>query len=682
MEKFCKLAIHVLLYSVVWVFFSSCEQKQTYQIQDDVLFTLLKPYQLDEMETRGDSLYFAGEITDLCRRFFHAYSLSSKQHQFQEAIPLYREMLKESSEDSLERLFQVCAASELTMILRYQGHVENAMLTAIDAIQRFSLEEVKTDQMALESYLRLGVFVGDGMVTTGNYDEAEKNFRKYFEISNRMKPSVQRPAQWYPRHFELFEIIIRAYTNSRQYERALAWINQCERAVDAYYKSPQFKDLPHFSTQYVEGYLAGAQICKAVCYEHLGKPEEAEDAYHAYLKSDMAHTIIGKINRAFYLSASHHYKEAADLFQSLDKALAVYSPSVTLDWIHEYYLPKFEANLHAGRLDSAFVQATLICEELDSTLTTYMHDEGGKLSHIYASLKKEEKIVEQEERIIRQRTWGLGIFLVLLTGFFSTYTIRTRRHSRHLAEIRASQERIESELRIARDIQMSMVPHHFPKRQGLDMYAFMEPAKEVGGDLYGYVNNKEQLYFVVGDVAGKGIPSSLFMAQVTRLFHTLANEGLMPAEICTIMNKELSGEDNVNGMFVTMFIGLLDTKTGHLHFCNAGHNPPVINCGNKDAHFLEMESNAPIGLWPDLEFVGEEIDTIKDCPLLIYTDGVNEAENAVQEQFGDDRMLRILREEPFRSAQFTIDRLETEVEVHRQDANPNDDITMLCISLT
>ena len=681
MRRHCKLVIHALLFSIVLVSFTSCEQKVTYQIQDDILFTLLNPSNVDDMESRGDSLYHTGEITDLCRKFYHAYPLCSKYHQFNDAVPIFRDMLKEGTEDSLERLFQICAASEMTMILRYQGHVENAMITAIDAMQRFSLDEAMTDQMALESYLRLGTFVGDGMVATGNYDEAEIQFKKYFELSNSMQPSVQRPAEWYPRHFELFEIIIRAYTNSGQYERALEWIEHCEDAVDAYYKSPRFKDMPHITTQYVEGYLAGAQICKAVAYEHLGKPEEAEEAYHAYLKSDMAHTIIGKINRAFYLSASHHYKEAADLFQTLDKALAVYSPSISLDWIHEYYLPKFEANLHAGRRDSAFVQAAMICETLDSTLTTYMHDEGGKLGTIYASLKKEEKIVEQEERIMKQRTWGLTIFLVLIVGFFTSYIIRTRRHSRRLAEIRASQERIESELRIARDIQMSMVPHHFPERKGLDMYAFMEPAKEVGGDLYGYVNSKDNLYFAVGDVAGKGIPSSLFMAQVTRLFHTLANEGLTPAEICTIMNKELSGEDNINGMFVTMFIGLLDTKTGHLQFCNAGHNPPVIDCGRKDAHFLEMETNAPIGLWPDLEFVGEEIDTIKGRPLLVYTDGLNEAENAEQQQFGDDRMLKILREEPFRSTQYVIDRLETEVEAHRQETNPNDDITMLCISL-
>ena len=661
---------------------TSCEQKVTYQIQDDILFTLLDPNNVDGMEQRGDSLYKAGQITDLSRKFFHAYPLCNKHHQFNNAVPIFREMIKEGSEDSLERLFQICAASELTMILRYQGHIENAMLTAIDATQKFSFEEAMTDQTALESYIRLGAFIGDGLVSTGNYDDAEKQFQKFYNLSKDMKPGVMRLAEWYPRQFELFEVIIRSYIVSGQYDRAVPWIERCEQDVEAYYKSPEFKDMPHSTTTYVEGYLAGARICKAVAFEHLGKPEEAKEAYHTYLKSDMAHTILGKFNRAFYLSASKHYKEAADVFQQMDNVLAMYSPSISLDWIHEYYLPKFEANLHAGRRDSAFVQAEQICETLDSTLTTYMHDEGGKLATIYASLKKEEKIIEQEEHIIKQRTLGFTTLILLLGGFFGTYTVRSKRHARRLAEVRAEQERIENELSIAREIQMSMVPHNFPKHSGLDMYALMEPAKEVGGDLYGYVFNKNKLYFAVGDVSGKGIPASLFMAQVTRLFHTLADEGLMPNQICTIMNKELSGEDNVNGMFVTMFIGMLDIESGHVDFCNAGHNPPIINCGESNAKFLEVESNAPIGLWPDLEYVGEEIDDIKNRTLLVYSDGLNEAENLEQKQFGDDHLMDILSTSQFASSQHLISRLQTEVENHRNGAAPNDDLTMFCLRMS
>ena len=199
------------------------------------------------------------------------------------------------------------------------------------------------------------------------------------------------------------------------------------------------------------------------------------------------------------------------------------------------------------------------------------------------------------------------------------------------------------------------------------------------GDLYGYLLMGEKLYFAVGDVSGKGVPASLFMAQATRLFLTLAKQGMMPAEICTRMNDALSGDDNENGMFVTFFLGLLDLQTGHLDFCNAGHNPPVIGGGDHHGEFLKMIPNAPIGLWPGLEYEGEEIESIKGRPLFIYTDGLNEAEDPEQKQFGDERLLDILRNTHFDSARQVIDTLKSEVETHRNGAEPNDDLTMMCL---
>ncbi len=226
--------------------------------------------------------------------------------------------------------------------------------------------------------------------------------------------------------------------------------------------------------------------------------------------------------------------------------------------------------------------------------------------------------------------------MILVTTFFIIYTWYRRKAAKRLEaahtelqkayyqleETTAAKERIESELRIARDIQMSMVPGVFPERKDLDMYAKMTPAKEVGGDLYGYVMQGNGLYFCVGDVSGKGVPASLFMAQSARLFRTFAVEGMMPADIAFRMNNALA-ENNDRNMFVTMFIGLLHLDTGRLDYCNCGHNAPVI-----DGQFLKMEYvNQPLGLWADDPFNGESIDNIDGCQLLIYTDGLNEAEN-------------------------------------------------------
>jgi serine phosphatase RsbU (regulator of sigma subunit)/tetratricopeptide (TPR) repeat protein len=298
--------------------------------------------------------------------------------------------------------------------------------------------------------------------------------------------------------------------------------------------------------------------------------------------------------------------------------------------------------------------------------------------------QEREKIQHEREKIENERRlmyliFAIGAIVVIAVAIF--FLLR-QRAARRLAVIKAEQDRIENELRIARDIQMSMVPSTFPNREGLDMFASMKPAREVGGDLYGYMINGDKLYFCLGDVSGKGVPASLFMAQVTRLFQTLAKQGLQPAEICTRINDALTGEDNENYMFVTFFLGLIDLNSGHLSFCNAGHNPPVIGGSPSHGDFLQMESNAPFGLWPGLEYIGEEIDNIKGRPLFIYTDGLNEAENPHQQQFGDERLLSILRNTHFESSQQVIETLAAEVERHRNGAEPNDDLTMMCIRVS
>lgn len=252
-----------------------------------------------------------------------------------------------------------------------------------------------------------------------------------------------------------------------------------------------------------------------------------------------------------------------------------------------------------------------------------------------------------------------------------------------LEETTTAKERIESELRIARDIQMGMVPQvfpPFPERTDIDLFASMKPAKAVGGDLYDFILLDEKLYFCLGDVSGKGVPASLFMAQATRLFRALAKQQMMPAEIATRMNNELA-ENNENGMFVTMFLAKADLVSGHVDFCNAGHNPPVIKNNDGEARFIDMIPNAPLGLWPELDYEGETIDDISGKPFFVYSDGLNEAMNPEEEEFGDDHLLEVLQTLTFENAETTISLMKEEVAKHVRDAEQSDDLTMLCLKI-
>ena len=258
-----------------------------------------------------------------------------------------------------------------------------------------------------------------------------------------------------------------------------------------------------------------------------------------------------------------------------------------------------------------------------------------------------------------------------------------------LEETTTAKERIESELRIAREIQMGMVPHvfnAFPEQLGIDLYASMTPAKEVGGDLYDFFLKDKKLYVCVGDVSGKGVPASMTMAVAVNLFRSLAKEGLTPAHIATRINDTLS-TDNENSIFVTMFIAEIDVETGCMNFCNAGHNPPVIvnNQLKPDdpnrSYFINMESNAPVGLWPELEYIGESIDNIKGNMLLIYTDGLTEAENDLQEQHGEERLLELVRKDKLVSAESTVNMILSDVATHVGGAGQSDDLTILCLKI-
>ena len=244
----------------------------------------------------------------------------------------------------------------------------------------------------------------------------------------------------------------------------------------------------------------------------------------------------------------------------------------------------------------------------------------------------------------------------------------------------AAKAALENELQVATDIQMSMLPRvfpPFPERKDINIFASMTPAKEVGGDLYNFLLREDNcLYFTVGDVSGKGVPAALFMAQATRLFRTLASEGLCPADIATRMNNGLC-EGNDNMMFVTMFIGVIHLNTGLLEFCNCGHNPPVL-----DGQFINFKhKNRPLGLFDDLPFKGESIDGIFDKQLLVYTDGLNEAMNMQHEQFGDERIIAIIADSRELTACQLIEKLRAAVEQHRNGAAPNDDLTMLCLRI-
>ncbi len=264
---------------------------------------------------------------------------------------------------------------------------------------------------------------------------------------------------------------------------------------------------------------------------------------------------------------------------------------------------------------------------------------------------------------------GLGMIILILSSF--------ARKQLQYKKLNENKQRMEGELHIARGIQMSMVPKTFPpfpKRNDLDMSAAIIPAKEVGGDLYDFYIRDEKLFFCIGDVSGKGVPASLVMAVTRTTFRTVSAHESDPQSIVSQMNDILA-DMNENNMFVTFFCGVLDLVTGHLSYCNAGHNPPMILTDGIQT--LQVVPNLPLGIMCGMTFQGQEIDLNYDDAIFLYTDGLNEAENAEHEQFGMERIESVLHGR--KSAQDHLKTIEVKVKEFVGEAPQSDDLTLLFI---
>ncbi len=269
-----------------------------------------------------------------------------------------------------------------------------------------------------------------------------------------------------------------------------------------------------------------------------------------------------------------------------------------------------------------------------------------------------------------------------LAESFARMQSSLKEYIRKLTETTAAKERIEGELKVAREIQASLLPRifpAFPERREFDIFATMEPAKEVGGDFYDFfLVDQKTLCVVMGDVSGKGVPAALFMMIVKIL---LKNEALSAAgadEILTRVNAIVARDDQ-SAMFATVFCGLLDISSGTVTFANAGHNPPLLCRARQDPSFLEVNKGFVLGPMEGVRYVSGTLVLSAGDTLLLYTDGVTEAMNVRQEQFGEERLKDALRAAKDKPVTEQLAFLRQQVRSFVQEEPQSDDITMLAL---
>lgn len=268
-----------------------------------------------------------------------------------------------------------------------------------------------------------------------------------------------------------------------------------------------------------------------------------------------------------------------------------------------------------------------------------------------------------------------------LAESFITMERALRQSVRELKETTAAKERIESELKIARDIQMSMVPKifpPFPHRPEFDLYATLVPAREVGGDFYDFFFiDENHLCFAIADVSGKGVPASLFMAVTRTLFRTTAGKVSGPDQILTLLNREMC-RDNDSCMFVTVFCAVLDIRTGEVEYSNGGHNLPYF-VNHDGIKALENTGGMALGLMEDVTYRSAKILLRAGDGLFLYTDGVTEAMDEGGNLFSERRLEDFLHHANGSSVTEIIRGAVDQVRSHAAGAPQSDDITALAL---
>ena len=313
-------------------------------------------------------------------------------------------------------------------------------------------------------------------------------------------------------------------------------------------------------------------------------------------------------------------------------------------------------------------------DEKGERIYLFYHSVGGPAKWTLVKVCYERDILSKIRRV---RT---TLFLVVIASLLimSILVIRTKRNQERFHAVNAEKARIDNELRVANEIQQSMLPHQHLNRDDVEIHGFLLPAREVGGDLYDYYISNDKLFFCIGDVSGKGAASAMLMAVISSMFRAFSAHENNPAHIMQSINGAICRNNEAN-MFATLFIGILDLPTGMLHYCSAGHDHPVML--SSEPHELECIPHLPVGTFDDVEYGVQQVRMEADTTLFLYTDGVTEARNALRRQFGLPRTIDALREciAQHSHPEDIIHTVSSHLSQFVAGAPQSDDITMLAI---
>ena len=381
--------------------------------------------------------------------------------------------------------------------------------------------------------------------------------------------------------------------------------------------------------------------------------------------------------------------------------VAVVDADIALDWLEEVmeegklykktqrYIVTGKGNLLGGQDDELF-QMALPVLNADSDKVGYevvedqhgqehhlfFHPVGGNTDWILICILNDEEVFSKLQRV-RANLLLLVFSGLVLIGFI---VWRTSRNIKRLRKVNAEKERIGGELRVASEIQQSMLPHSHTQHDDVEIFGSLVPAREVGGDLYDYYFRDEKLFFCIGDVSGKGAPSAMVMGVIHSLFRAFSSHETNPARIMQAIN-ESACQGNDSNIFVTMFIGVLDLPTGRLRYCCGGHDAPIV-IAHGEWKMISAIPHLPVGVFEGVKYGMQEMQLEPESTMFLYTDGLTEAKNIERKMFGIKRVEEALAANTQLKPQQLLEAVSEKVHEYVGEAEQSDDLTLLAFRYT
>ena len=409
--------------------------------------------------------------------------------------------------------------------------------------------------------------------------------------------------------------------------------------------------------------------------------EELADFVTLSLSERTPLTLLDVDGKEYYLSGAPMETLGWSVISVVEKEITTQPTAVMLSQYEKISADALSA-YEQGAKQSAKTIAVLTAAILVLAIIGALFVAGRVVKPLEHMTKRINALSGSDQAFEMEDTYRTDDEIEILAESFASLSKRTRDYIKQITEITAEKERIGTELALATRIQADMLPNifpAFPERPDFDIYASMDPAKEVGGDFYDFfLIDETHLGIVMADVSGKGVPAALFMMISKILVQNFAMTGRSPAQVLQAVNDQICA-NNREEMFVTVWFGVLDTETGKITAANAGHEYPVLMKAGGQFELVKDKHGFVIGGMEGMRYKEYELTLTPGSRLFLYTDGVPEATDDKNELFGTDRMLVALNEAPDAAPEMILKNVRKAVDGFVKDAEQFDDLTMLCL---